>query len=237
MKSNFDLIFKKIELTPKLVDIVSKFNHQSETIINTYVNPYSIQLLEKDVINKLSNIFVDGITLVWLLNYTYKFNIQRSSFDLTSHADELFHLSEDLDHNLGLIGGTETEIKSSIEFFLKRYPKLNINFFSSGYIDEKNKPAVINELKDCDFIICGMGTPKQEEFMISLKEAYPVGKIIFSCGAFFTQTAQKGDYYHPLINKLNLRWVQRHFDSSEVRRRHFIEYPKFLYKFFKNLLN
>ena len=237
MKTDFDLIFEKVGSTEELIENISELSSDSETILTTYVNPYSVQLLRRNVIHKLSNIYVDGITLVWLLKFAYGFKIRRASFDLTSHAEELFSFCETTSYKFGMIGGTESEIESSVKFFSNRYPGLKINFFCSGYLDETNNQNLFNNLEGCDFIICGMGTPKQEEFMISLKENFPKGKIIFSCGAFFSQTAQKGEYYHPLINKLNLRWVQRHFDSAEVRRRHLIEYPKFLYKFLKNFLS
>lgn len=237
MKNIFNKIFKKIERTPSLEEITSKISNENKTILSTYVNPYSIQLLDENIINKIDNIYVDGITLVWLLNFTYGFKIKRSSFDLTSHADELFSSSYISNYKVGLIGGTKKEIEDTVTFFSERYPELNIDFYHSGYFEDDDLKHLISKFKNCDFIICGMGTPKQEEFMIFLKHTFPYGKRIFSCGAFFSQTSSKGDYYHPLVDKLNLRWVQRHIESSEVRRRHIIEYPKFLYKFIKNLFS
>ena len=236
MKSEFDLVFEKVKTTSTLYDVINEFSESSNTILNTYVNPYSIQLLNKSIIDRLDNIYVDGITLVWMVNLAYGLNIKRSSFDLTSHANELFELNEISKYQVGLIGGAEDEIETSVNFFKERYPDLKIEFYHSGYFHKDKLDYLLRKLSCCNLIICGLGTPKQEEFMISLKNKFPYGKIIFSCGAFFSQTAKKGEYYHPLVDRLNLRWVQRHIESSEVRRRHLIDYPRFLYKFLKNLL-
>ena len=165
MKTDFDLILEKVGSTEELIENISELSSDSETILTTYVNPYSVQLLRRNVIHKLSNIYVDGITLVWLLKFAYGFKIRRASFDLTSHAEELFSFCETTSYKFGMIGGTESEIESSVKFFSNRYPGLKINFFCSGYLDETNNQNLFNNLEGCDFIICGMGTPKQEEFM------------------------------------------------------------------------
>ena len=71
MKSEFDLVFEKVKTTSTLYDVINEFSESSNTILYTYVNPYSIQLLNKSIIDRLDNIYVDGITLVWMVNLAY----------------------------------------------------------------------------------------------------------------------------------------------------------------------
>ena len=68
---------------------------------------------------------------------------------------------------------------------------LKIEFYHSGYFHKDKLDYLFRKLSCCNLIICGLGTPKQEEFMISLKNKFPYGKIIFSCGAFFHKLQKK----------------------------------------------
>ena len=62
MKNIFNKIFEKIEMTPSLEVITSNISNKNKTILSTYVNTYSIQLLDENIINKIDNIYVVGIT-------------------------------------------------------------------------------------------------------------------------------------------------------------------------------
>ncbi|EJL7009021.1 WecB/TagA/CpsF family glycosyltransferase, partial [Vibrio cholerae] len=116
---------------------------------------------------------------------------------------------------------------------VSEYPKLKINYRRNGFFNNKIEveDIVFNVLKS-DFIILGLGTPKQEDFSSYLHSIYP-GKIIFTCGGFITQTAIKNDYYFPIVKKLGLRWLQRAIMHKHVRRRLLYDYPIFFYKYIK----
>ena len=73
-----------------------------------------------------------------------------------------------------------------------------------------------------------MGTPIQDQFIIEAKDSCPNVKLMFTCGGFLTQTSIKSDYYHPLIKKFSLRWLQRMVMHKHVRQRVIKDYPKFL---------
>ncbi len=78
-----------------------------------------------------------------------------------------------------------------------------------------------------------MGTPLQEEFLIRIKKAINI-KILITCGGFLTQTSMFGDYYHPIIKKLGLRWLQRAILHKHVRDRLIKVYPEFLLSYLLN---
>ena len=83
-----------------------------------------------------------------------------------------------------------------------------------------------NRLKP-EVVLVGMGTPYQERFSINLKQQLNNPAVIITCGGFLTQTSIKPDYYHPVVKKLGLRWLQRMILHKHVRERVLNKYPKF----------
>ncbi|HHG2987579.1 TPA: WecB/TagA/CpsF family glycosyltransferase [Escherichia coli] len=140
---------------------------------------------------------------------------------------------------VGLIGATSDEIRVATKNIKMIHPQLTVEYTHSGYfLDDQERNNIINTLaENCDVIICGMGTPVQEEFALDLK-ALSRNKLIFTCGGFFSQTARKPDFYYSWVKKYNLMWLQRIIMYKHVRKRFFFDYPKFVYKYIKqNLRN
>ena len=81
-----------------------------------------------------------------------------------------------------------------------------------------------------------MGTPYQERFSVSLKKLLTSPATIITCGGFLTQTSIKADYYHPLIKKLGLRWLQRMVMHKHVRDRVLKKYPKFIFYYLYSMV-
>ncbi|HHR6142252.1 TPA: WecB/TagA/CpsF family glycosyltransferase [Providencia alcalifaciens] len=203
----------------------------------SFVNPFSYSLLtdRNDLVSEIDYWFVDGSLLCFLTNRYRENKISRASFDFTSIADCFFSFAINNNLSIGLIGGTSDEIQKAFQYIRSRYPDLNIPYIHSGYIQEDNLVDIANEIKDkgIDLLICGMGTPLQEEFLIKISTLVNI-KISITCGGFLTQTSLFGDYYHPLVKKLGLRWLQRAILHKHVRNRLLKSYPKFLFNYIFN---
>src|SRR5690606_14863225 len=109
------------------------------------------------------------------------------------------------------------------------FPCLNILGFQDGYFSDQEQIKIKAKIKELspDLIFLGMGSPKQEELAIVLKNPK---LTVYTCGAFISQTANYGVNYYPyLINKLHLRWLYRIFKEKGLVRRYLIEYPKSLW--------
>ena len=94
---------------------------------------------------------------------------------------------------------------------MKSYPNIHILGFKNGYFEnEEAKKKACEEIISLNpnFVIIGMGTPRQEEFSLKLKNAGYKG-ISFTCGGFLHQTTNKMDYYPKWVNKMNLRAFYR----------------------------
>lgn len=201
----------------------------------TFVNPYSYYKIESFELRDRFIYFADGILLVWLSNFLYKSRLDRFSFDFTSLAPVIFNYCETNSLKVAFVGGGEDDICKAISVIKKKHPDLLIVFSHHGYIGE-NWSSVITLLKAAspDVVIAGMGTPLQEKFLIACLDNVCSMKFAFTCGGFISQIATNENYFHPFFDRLHLRWLQRFFRHSYVRKRLLIDYPVFLLKFLKD---
>lgn len=213
--------------------ILSSIKDEKQTLVS-FVNPFSYNELIKspEIIDGIDYFYSDGSLLQRLHNIFHpKSKVARLSFDYSSIAGEVFEHAKNNSIKVALVGGTASEIlkaKENIEF---SFPSLDISYVRSGYFDnqqDKNETFRLIEKSNADILIVGMGTPIQDQFIIEAKDSCPNVKLMFTCGGFLTQTSIKTDYYHPLIKKLGLRWLQRMVMHKHVRQRVIRDYPKFL---------
>jgi len=205
----------------------------------TFLNPYSYLLArkEKELFEKF-NIFIDGMLLVKVLNLFGFKNIERQSFDMTSLAPIVFKKAIKENQTLYFIGTKPVIIDKAIKNILKDFPELNVVGFRDGYIQDNERKSLYQNIKTLnpDIVICGMGTPLQEQFLVDLQKTGWDG-IGYTCGGFLHQTARNIQYYPKWIDKYNIRWIYRIYDEPKLFKRYFWEYPKFfgyfVYDFYK----
>lgn len=209
-----------------------------EKIIATFVNPFSYPILldKPDLSSRFNLIFSDGALHTKLHNIFCKNKIDRVSFDLSSIAQDTLIRAQKNQLKVAFIGGKPEHANALPGKLLELFPGLNIALCRDGYFNgEQEKAECIKELHtlEPDIVIIGMGTPLQEEFLLKAVESVSSAREFYTCGGFLEQTATKGDYYHPLVKKLGLRWLQRACMHSHVRNRLLKDYPKFLIQYIK----
>jgi len=214
-------------------------NSNSDTKLVTFVNPFSYDVFLKypELLPDFEALFVDGSLLVLMHNIFHKQKISRLSFDFTSIAGDVFSHCQDKNLSIAFIGATEDELPIALRNILSIHSKLNISYSRNGYFnDEIDYQKCIDDLKESksDIVVIGMGSPLQEKFSIMLKHANTNISCVFTCGGFLTQTAISCEYYHPIIKKLGLRWLQRAVMHDFVRERLVKHYPVFVVKYLYN---
>lgn len=199
----------------------------------TFVNPFSYyKIKDYEKLAQLDYIYIDGILLLKLFNISNGTKLRRHSFDYSSIAKTVFNYSIQNKKSIGLIGAKDVEIEQAVKNIKQKNPDIIISYVHSGYFSsyEERSLVIDSVIKASDIIICGLGTPAQEEFALDIK-AKANNHLIFTCGGFFTQTASRADFYYPFIKKYNLMWLQRVILYKHVRKRFFIDYPKFVVRF------
>jgi exopolysaccharide biosynthesis WecB/TagA/CpsF family protein len=212
------------EVLPKITD---KIDFHSDSQIVGYLNIYNYKILKEHLeqIKEIDFFTLDGIMLSVFLRFFTGLKIKRKSPDFSSYFDSMFSFLDENRKKVFFLGGSQIDIEKFAGIIEVKYPMINVVGFHSGFdIDED---WIFNELrlKEVDSLIVGMGTPKQELFMIHARRAGFKGSC-FACGAFFSQTAEKGVQYYPyLMSKLHLRWVYRIYKEPKLVKRYFIAYP------------
>jgi UDP-Gal:alpha-D-GlcNAc-diphosphoundecaprenol beta-1,4-galactosyltransferase len=207
----------------------------------TFANPYSYYILADEKLDKeFDYIFSDGIALVVLYSLFAKKKIKRYSFDFTSIAPAVFRLCADRGLSIGLVGGTLTEVGEAARVIEAKFPGINIRLAVSGFFSSATEwDSCFDNLKanSIEVLICGMGTPLQEHFVLGARDHVPTLKMGFTCGGFLSQISSKADYHNPLMSKLHLRWLQRAIRHSYVRKRLLTDYPKFFSRFLRERIS
>ena len=106
------------------------------------------------------------------------------------------------------------------------YPGISIIAALDGYRPQRELVSNVSLLGP-QIVICGMGAPRQEEFLVALADAGWKG-VGFTCGGYFDHLGQGFQFYPALLDRLNLRWLYR--IAREPRRigyRAVIEYGPF----------
>jgi len=209
------------------------------TQLVTFVNPfsYSVFLDNSELLKNFDALFVDGSLLVLMNNIFCRTKVKRLSFDFTSIASDVFNHCQDKDLSIAFIGASEDELPMALSNILLLHPELHISYSRNGYFNnEKDYQKCINNLMESksDIVVIGMGSPLQEKFSVMLKNANTDISCVFTCGGFLTQTAISCEYYHPIIKKLGLRWLQRAIMHDFVRDRLIKHYPVFVVKYIYN---
>lgn len=216
-------------------------NEQNKKGLITFLNPYSYLLARQntEVFEQFDRIHIDGIALVKILDLFGIAKVQRESFDMTSMAPEVFSDASEEGQTIYFIGTEPTVIDKAVANIQSIYPKLKVIGFRDGYFttnDEKVSTIKNIVQHNPDIVICGMGTPLQEQFLVDLTEKGWNGTG-YTCGGFLHQTANNIQYYPEWIDKYNLRWVYRIYDEPKLFKRYFWEYPKFLAVFIYDYIN
>lgn len=202
--------------------------------IYTCVNPYSYHLVRryKELYNSMDGLFVDGMTMCWLIRLLWGCRVPRLSFDMSGMAKDLFSYLDTIipQRSIYFLGTRQEVLEETIKQFRKNYKNMKIAGYRNGYFidndDRRNAISAIIE-SDCDFAVIGMGSPLQEQFALDLRNAGYKG-IVFTCGGFLHQTADGINYYPDWINRYNLRAFYRLFHEKGLWGRLYnvlIEFP------------
>lgn len=229
------ILLQKIKKTPtnikqQLLDSITSKEYPCTTI--SFVNPFSYQLLRKnsEAVNGINHFYSDGMISCKVFNVLLNKHIPRISFDYGSFAKIFFEVASQHNLPIFIIGSKEEQLQGAIKQFSTTYPKLNICGSHNGYFDDDMQIIEAIKASGAGYIICGLGTPKQDIFASKIKEhlAKQV-KQVYTCGGFLHQSEKRVDYYPEFINKYNLRWLYRAINEPQVAKRLLTKYPLFAF--------
>lgn len=207
----------------------------------TFVNPHAFNIAKRypaylTALEEFDGILCDGIGLVTGARLLGIKGISRISFDSTSLAPRIFRACVDNSLSLFFIGGSEGIAHQAACVIRDSYPDIQIVGTATGYI--RDPQLVVDEIKasGASVVICGMGAPRQETFLLTLKRSGWKG-FAFTCGGYFDQLSNGFNYYPRWVDALNIRFLYRIYrEPQRLVRRYALEYLPFLLAIARGLL-
>lgn len=209
--------------------------------LTTYLNPYSYMVLRGcgllgDVVSKF-NVEYDGVSILAVHNMISSMKKIRRSFDDTSSAPEVFSWAAKHSMKVGIIGSSFDVIKKAEILINKKFGPIVV-WSHCGYFSSEEEVGIVEGISGCDVVICSMGAPKQEVFLLKLQATGWSGRG-YTCGGYFDQLVMSNgqSYYPVVVNFLNLRWAYRIYkEPKRLWRRYLLDYPRGLLFFFLDSL-
>ena len=166
----------------------------------------------KEKLNKEKYQIPDGSGIVWA-SKKKKGNVKEriTGIDL---MDKICEESQKYSSNIFLYGGKEGIAEKAKENLEKKYQNIKIIGTHNGYDDEKK---VIEELKklSIDILFVGLGSPKQEEFILKNKNKLKNIKIFMPVGGSFDVISGTKKRAPKWIINCNLEWLYRTFQEPK----------------------
>lgn len=166
----------------------------------------------KEILNKQKYQIPDGSGIVWA-SKRKKGQIKEriTGIDLMLKICEKL---QEFDAKIFLYGAKQEIVEKAKEELELIYPKINIVGTCNGYIGEDYAVEKINE-SGADIIFVGLGSPKQEEFIIKNKDKIDKAKILMPVGGSFDVISKTKKRAPKWIIKINLEWLYRLFQEPK----------------------
>jgi exopolysaccharide biosynthesis WecB/TagA/CpsF family protein len=207
-------------------------------VIITFVNPHACALSESNkeylgYLHEFDWVLCDGTGMAVAARRIGKIDIERVAFDLSSIARPICQRLAETGVPLVLVGGRPGVTAQAAERLRGVFPTLNVVKTVCGYDDDPRHAMNFIADNPKAAVICGMGAPRQEKFLLDLKKSGWIGFGI-TCGGFFDHTVERVEYYPDWVEKMDLRFLYRLFkEPGRLWRRYLVEYQVFIRRYLK----
>jgi N-acetylglucosaminyldiphosphoundecaprenol N-acetyl-beta-D-mannosaminyltransferase len=228
----FNLKLTKVVYSDLINCINETINNNDIIITGCNVNTINLSLSNKrfeKILSEFDIIHPDGIGIYLASRFLYGqkgFSARFTGSDLYSH---LIYSAIENNWSFYFFGDKEKTLK----LINKNLPKLNVAGFCNGF--NYNLNQLINEINNSnpDILIVGLGSPKQEEWIIENKSRLDP-KIIIAVGdgiKVFAGIKKRGPRF---LQTLGFEWAVRLiFESKRLWKRYIIGIPLFIFRILK----
>lgn len=176
-------------------------NINPEIAINNYKNESF-----KKILNEQKYQIPDGSGIVWASKLRKGEIKQRiAGIEL---MEKICKEAQKFSSKIYLYGSEEGIAQQAKEELEKSYPNINIVGVCNGYCEEEEVAQKIEEMKP-DIVFVGLGSPKQEEFIIKYRDKLKSVKILMPVGGSFDVISKNKKRAPKWMIKRNLEWLYR----------------------------
>lgn len=220
-------------ISPRLIQLAK--NKKKKPYLVTYLNAHHFNLTFKDniyreILKKADLVYADGWGVVWaarLLGYQSPGRLTAKDF-----FEEFCQLAEKEKLSLFFLGGEEKVVTKMIKILKDKFPKIRIKGWQNGFFSSEEETSIlsrINELKP-DFLIIGMGSPKQELWLAKNLSQLNV-KLGWCVGGLFDFVSGKKPSCPKWLGNLGFEWLFRLLtEPRRLGKRYVVGGPEFLFR-------
>ena len=213
------------------VDKVMGFMAEDKFRMICTPNPEIVMNARKDssfmeLLNSADMVTADGVGVVWASKYFGAQLEERvSGYDL---AQGVFEKMKDTEYTAYFFGGAEGVAEKAKEEMEKKYPGLKIVGTNNGYFDEEKERLIIEDIRDKkpNFLLLGLGSPKQEKWMNSNRYLLK-GTVCIGVGGSFDVMAGNIKRAPEAFQKMGLEWFYR-LITQPTRFKRMLKLPLFV---------
>lgn len=195
------------------------------------INPEMISNAVKDpdfaeIINNADLVIPDGIGVeigLKILGY----NVKRIAGIEFSHR--MIEECAKNNQSVALIGAKPEIVKKAKENLIKEFPSLYITYIHDGYFNEDDSILAELKIRQPRLVLCALGSPKQEEFILKAKSILPEALFVGVGGSFDVWSGEV-KRAPEIYQKLGLEWLYRTILDPKRFKRIFPTLPLFVLK-------
>ncbi|MBQ7241356.1 MAG: WecB/TagA/CpsF family glycosyltransferase [Firmicutes bacterium] len=222
--------FDVLTMTEAVLKVMEMMKGDKQRIICT-PNPEIVVEAQSDkelmgILNQADMVVMDGTGITWAYKKLTGEKAPRiAGYDL---VQEVFSAMSKTDYTAYFFGGKPGIAKKAAINMRKKYPGLKIVGFHDGYFTSAEEMKLILELKRLspDFLLVGLGAPKQEKWIynnIRLTGA----KIGIGVGGCFDVMSGEVKRAPETMQKMKLEWFYR-LIKQPTRAGRMMRLPKFV---------
>ncbi len=214
--------------------LVTNAKKKKKTSVYT-PNPEMVMRANEDadfmlLLNKGDVVLPDGYGIV-LASILLKKNIKERAAGFDTIVCLLKKIKND---NLSIyfLGAKEEVVRKAASIVRRKYHPINVVGYHHGYFtDDEEVIAKINEASP-DFLLVGLGSPKQEEFIDKYKDRINA-TVFIGCGGSFDVMSGKVKRAPKIMRKMGLEWFYRLLKEPK-RFKRMLKLPIFVLEVVKN---
>lgn len=195
------------------------------------INPEMISNAVKDtdfaeIINNADLVIPDGIGVeigLKILGY----NVKRIAGIEFSHR--MIEECAKNNQSVALIGAKPEIVKRAKENLVKEFSSLYITYIHDGYFNEDDSILAELKIRQPRLVLCALGSPKQEEFILKAKSILPEALFVGVGGSFDVWSGEV-KRAPEIYQKLGLEWLYRTILDPKRFKRIFPTLPLFVLK-------
>lgn len=195
------------------------------------INPEIIQSAKKNphlakIINEAEIVTPDGVGIKIALKLKGICQEQVTGVDLSKR---ILELAAETKEKVAFVGAKKEVLELAVQKTKEKYPNLNVAYSRDGYFEDFS-PVIEGVISSgAKFVLCAMGSPKQEFFISELKKRGE-GLVMIGVGGTFDVLSGEVKLAPPIFRRLGLEWLYRTVKQPERFKRIFPALPIFFFQ-------